>query len=35
MEDSLFKYMELCVLTFCGYKPFENLIEAMDLLLGK
>lgn len=35
MANSLFKYMELWVLIFCGYKPFKNLIKAMDFLLEK
>lgn len=35
VEDSLLKYIEPWVLTFCGYKFFKNLIEAMDLILGK
>ena len=35
MEDSLLKYREPWVLTVCGYKFFENLIEVMNLILGK
>lgn len=35
MEDSLFKYMELWVLNFCGYNPFENPMKVVDLFVGK